>query len=611
MAEKPPITNCHTHIFTGDHVPPYLAKTFLPAPLYYLIPLHAIVKIFRWWYQGPARWKYMTLWKRIALMVVAARILLARVSILVRLLVAYLMVFAFALLFHLVFDVWWDFNPWYIQYIRKGLEIISPVFPPITSLTLQMGIILFVFVFFKSFRNAIFFAAKSLFGILRKLPGKQSRELIRRYLSIGRYAFHESQGTILSKLKDQYPSDTLHIVLPMDMDYMGAGEAPKRYRDQMAKLLGIYRGANGKILRPFLFADPRRIGEVEKELRYEPGDKAFFTWTLEDNRVKLGDCLVKEYLEENQFSGIKIYPALGYYPFDPGLLPLWKYAADHGIPIMTHCIRGTIFYRGQKKPEWNYHPIFKQAMRGKVLSDDVADDELIENEEPSTTYVPLVLSENKNAAFSINFTHPLNYLCLLEEKLLVEVIEKYKDHPDHARLTKLFGYDPEKRTLASNLKHLKICLAHFGGDDEWNRYLDKDRYSHSSQLTKYPDIGIRFFTTLQGKASPGKIEQLWKYTDWYSIICSMMLQYPNVYADISYILHQDRQILPLLKQTLQNDRLRKRVLFGTDFYVVRNHKSDKHLLADLMGGLSEAEFDQIARINPVHYLTQKPAFVTI
>jgi predicted TIM-barrel fold metal-dependent hydrolase len=81
-----------------------------------------------------------------------------------------------------------------------------------------------------------------------------------------------------------------------------------------------------------------------------------------------------------------------------------------------------------------------------------------------------------------------------------------------------------------------------------------------------------------------------------------MLQKPNVYADISYILHGDQAILPLLKQTLANEQLKTKVLYGTDFFVVRNHKSDKNILADMLGGLSEDEFDLIARKNPASFL---------
>jgi hypothetical protein len=81
-----------------------------------------------------------------------------------------------------------------------------------------------------------------------------------------------------------------------------------------------------------------------------------------------------------------------------------------------------------------------------------------------------------------------------------------------------------------------------------------------------------------------------------------MLQHDHVYADISYILHGDLQILPLLRSTLQHPELKKRILYGSDFYVVRNHKSDKNMLADIKGGLLKEEFDLISRTNPLEYL---------
>jgi predicted TIM-barrel fold metal-dependent hydrolase len=80
-----------------------------------------------------------------------------------------------------------------------------------------------------------------------------------------------------------------------------------------------------------------------------------------------------------------------------------------------------------------------------------------------------------------------------------------------------------------------------------------------------------------------------------------MLQYPHVYADLSYILH-DLKIVPLLKQTLNHPTLRERVLFGTDFYVVRNHKSEKNMAADMVASMSIEDFDRIARENPVAFL---------
>jgi predicted TIM-barrel fold metal-dependent hydrolase len=121
---------------------------------------------------------------------------------------------------------------------------------------------------------------------------------------------------------------------------------------------------------------------------------------------------------------------------------------------------------------------------------------------------------------------------------------------------------------------------------------------------KNPSTGITFLIGEDGNPSRGKLEQIWKYVDWYSIICSLILQYPNVYADVSYILH-DSAIQPLLKQTMLNPNLKKRILFGTDFYVVRNHKSEKNLLADMLTNLSEEEFSQMARSNPREFLENK------
>jgi predicted TIM-barrel fold metal-dependent hydrolase len=160
----------------------------------------------------------------------------------------------------------------------------------------------------------------------------------------------------------------------------------------------------------------------------------------------------------------------------------------------------------------------------------------------------------------------------------------------------------EVETVKYNLRHLKICFGHFGGEDEWAKYFEKDRDNFSSQLVRHPDKGIDFVLGNKKEVSPGKPEQLWRSADWYSIICSMMLQHPNVYADISYILHGDLEIRSLLKHTMQHPKLKERVLFGTDFYVVRNHKSDKNMLADTMASLNDNEFKQIAVINPGSYL---------
>jgi hypothetical protein len=606
---KPPIINCHTHIFTGDHVPPWLAKTFVPWPFYLFLPLSGFVQIFRWWYKYPATIPYKAWYKKLSKWFTRFQTNFNKLGVFRYIIEYYIALHVFFFLYELLMPIFHqdktDLFGW-IERVRVWFIGYSLLLY-IKSVLLKALIIVFTFIFLTSGRNMILFVLKQVWTVLKKMPGKQTKEMFKRYLNIGRYAFHRQQKSILNQLRGQYPIGTKLVVLPMDMEYMKAGRTTLRYRDQMRKLSFLKdKKTYRDILQPFVAVDPRRMLPGKKEKRIRKGDKVFFDYKASDGKVTLNDCFIQYFIEKKEFAGFKIYPALGYYPFDAMLLPLWKYAADNGIPIMTHCVSGPMFYRGGKKDEWNFHPFFKQAM-GR--NDDRTDQEdYTDKDLPGTKYEALALSQLKNADFTTNFTHPLNFLCLLKKEFLQEVVDKaYKESKDE-RLKIIFGLDPSTKekpaSITYDLNHLKICIGHYGGGDQWMRYFEKDRYGHSNQLTKNP-TGINFLKTTEGKPSPGKIEQLWRYTDWYSIISSMILQHPNVYADISYILHDDAGILPLLKQTLQNPELRKKVLYGTDFYVVRNHKSDKNMLADMMGGLTVEDFDVIARENPVKFLDTK------
>lgn len=595
---KAPIINCHTHIFTGDHVPPWLAKTFLPWPIYFLLPLSGIVRLFRWYYNGPYRWRFMTWYKTIARLLNSWKAFLAKYFITLALkwiTGLYLTIHAVFIIYH-----WFSFlkngNAGWIKkidsvesWLRSKHLLLS-----IPGLSGQILLVIIVLLFIPSGRNLIFFVLNKTRGLLSHLPGKQSKELAIRYLSIGRHAFHKRQSKTFSMLKNQYPGKTGFVVLPMDMEYMKAGKPEKkaRYRQQMAELAAVRR-TNSDTCYPFVFADPRRFVAPADEINSQPGDKIYFDYDFiaegHRNKIVLRDCFIKDLIETHHFSGFKIYPALGYYAFDEKLLPLWKYAADNGLPVLTHCIRGTIYYRGWKKPEWYQHPVFEE-FAGRDAAGKMK-------------FRPLILPERTNMNFSVNFTHPMNYLCLLEEPLLRKIIGRSTDQ----RLQSLFGYKDMESPLSSDLRHLKICIGHFGGDDEWKKFLEKDRDYYSSKLNEFPDRGLDFFNNSDNNESRTKTEQIWKGADWYTIICSMMLQYPQIYADISYILHQNTLVTPLLTQTLQNPGLRKRVLFGTDFFVVRNHNSDKDLLGLMMGGLREADFDVIARENPREFLEKTVA----
>ena len=222
----------------------------------------------------------------------------------------------------------------------------------------------------------------------------------------------------------------------------------------------------------------------------------------------------------------------------------------------------------------------------------------------------------KNEEFQSNFTHPLNYLFLLEEPLLRKLVGLGNSKKNK----QLFGFTNMDTPLKYDLSKLKVCFAHYGGAEEWNKFLETDRDYYSQHLMSKPKTGIELGSNADGSIPWVKYEKLWKNTDWYSIVSSMMIQYENFYADISYIVG-DTSLYPVLRSTISHggnfencltdnlkyesrEKLRSRVLFGSDFYVVRSQKSDKDIFAEIQSFLTEEEFDIIARDNPHEFFSR-------
>ena len=574
-----PLINSHTHIFTGKHVPPFLAKTFVWFPFYYLLHTPTILKAFRGYYQIKNNYYRYPIFKNFE----RFRNWLSQLKFLT----PFRYIINTVLTVQVFFYIYNHIKQWlfparefgsYLETIGENLQKNNLLFSFENS-GLNIIIVILFFLFFKSGRNLILFVLKKVFKVFGLLPGRMTKDLFSRYILMGRFAIYKEQKRILTRLVRQYPSKSLFVILPMDMEFMGAGKMRNKstYTAQMEELAAIQTNRN--FILPFIFVDPRRM----EQGTITNNKEKFFDYSIKEerglNRVVLSETtFIKKYIEYEKFCGFKIYPALGYYPFDERLLPLWKYAADNNIPIMTHCIKGTIFYRGAKKKSWNTHKIFKEGSEKRGFK-------------------PLLLPQRKNKDFTLNFTHPLNYLCLLEEIFLRELISQSEDD----KLKKLFGFLDINTPLKSNLNNLKICFGHFGGEDQWDKYFEGDRNNYVQQIIKEPNIGIDFMNNKGQVFSHDKLSQIWESADWYSIICSLMLQYENVFADVSYILHESK-IQALLKETLDHEILGKRVVFGTDFYVVRNHNSDKELKASIASILTDEEFDRIARKNPKDYL---------
>jgi len=290
-----------------------------------------------------------------------------------------------------------------------------------------------------------------------------------------------TQREVFELVKGFYPDDTRFVVLPMDMEYMDAGEVPIKYEiqlDELAELKKIYHD----ILFPFVAVDPRRPNLLP---------------------------LVQKYIEEHEFAGIKMYPPLGFFPNDSRLDPIYKYAETNQLPVMTHCSKGGVYFRGKLTETMRTHP-------------DTND----------------VLASAKNNAFTEHYSHPSNY-----------------------------------DVIMAKFPNLKLCLGHFGGDDEWRKYLATS-WDRDQELS------------------------------WFKIILNMLKKYDTLFTDISYSLY-DTRLHPMLKILLTDSTVRNKILYGSDFYMIERDMSDRAYSMTLRAFLGEDDYRQIAETNPKAYLYPK------
>lgn len=141
-------------------------------------------------------------------------------------------------------------------------------------------------------------------------------------------------------------------------------------------------------------------------------------------------------------------------------------------------------------------------------------------------------------------------------------------------VTRPLAYMPVLREFPE----MRLCLAHFGGVRDWESYL---------------------------KAEPTR-----GHENWMDQIRQMIGSgaYPNLWTDVSYTLFRFEDYAPFLRMLLKGDdkasqRLRRRVLFGSDFYMTRQEElSERAVSVRLRDTLGEELFQQIAETNPAIWL---------
>ena len=162
--------------------------------------------------------------------------------------------------------------------------------------------------------------------------------------------------------------------------------------------------------------------------------------------------------------------------------------------------------------------------------------------------------------------------------------------------------DPDAyRPILDRHPRLRICLAHFGGaHDPGCHYLDRPRGEEEQNKFLWTECrlgGVPQSTSLRRSQSSGE--------SWLRKILRMLTDdgRENLWADISYTVFADDEFVYLLKVLLSDDLVRRRVLFGSDFYVVAGARlEERRRSVRIRAVLGEDVFREIAETNPAEYL---------
>lgn len=359
----------------------------------------------------------------------------------------------------------------------------------------------------------------------------RTRKAIERYVAFLEIGLEKSQINIFQKTLEtglRYDSSVRIVGLTMNMDFMDSTPSVnmKSFSTQLAEVMRIKEFYPENFF-PFLGVDPRHLS-----------GQALADWA--------DSYFTKGFSHEGNiypyFYGIKLYPALGFFPFDPRLTELYAYAQEHNIPIMTHCTRGGSQYIGAAiesliPPQPDF--LIPTPPNNNATNAKASIIKRINSYYTKGWIQNSKLGDNDLACDL--FSHPENYIPILEA-----------------------------------FPKLKICLAHLGGSGEVKPV--------NEDLKEIREIDP---------------------VSWFQRICDMMSQYENLYTDISYTLSdldQDDILDEVANKLLANKNLASRVLFGTDFFMVEQEKREAALYDLTKEKLNLNDFNNLTRTNPQKYL---------
>lgn len=376
-----------------------------------------------------------------------------------------------------------------------------------------------------------------LFKNIIKIFGEQGK----RYVSFLELGKSKDQFQVFNELMAQYPEKAMEIVaLTMNMEYIGAGKSESGFDGQLQEVIDIKRKFPDN-LNVFMGIDPRWKSSGT-ELR-KTVERYFETKVMSGDKSIYPLC------------GLKIYPSTGFYAFDEKLKETFEWAADNGVPVMTHCYYlGGIF-------NYNKATIMESLNPFDPYSGTIYDKPTYIDEWKFGKWIKgsnEIANNRKNCSY---FLEPASY----------ESMMRFFDTKNHK---------------------LKMCMAHFGGIKQIEASLIGTK--ETEQKTPY---GV-------------------KKVNWFTQIQQLLSDYEGVYTDISYgvaeaaIRKNDKLFETFFQEA--NKPYGKKILFGTDFFMTEMQNSENTTYARFKKfasakTLSDGEnyWDSIAKNNTNKFLDSK------
>jgi predicted TIM-barrel fold metal-dependent hydrolase len=85
------------------------------------------------------------------------------------------------------------------------------------------------------------------------------------------------------------------------------------------------------------------------------------------------------------------------------------------------------------------------------------------------------------------------------------------------------------------------------------------------------------------------------------MISEMLFEFPNLYTDISFTL-ENQKLIPFLDEYLDDNKINKNILFGTDYYMVETETNEYKFVSYLKSIIGKDKFKLISETNTNKFL---------